>query len=95
MATHGDKSAACGIYTPSDVAFARDGIAAEVSPNIETVITQDLDTELLRRARRAGTFHRVAIRNSVEGDHLMMAIVCWLTAQSSPRGLKSSRSSTK
>jgi predicted amidohydrolase/ribosomal protein S18 acetylase RimI-like enzyme len=46
---------ACGIYTPLDVAFARDGIAAEVSPNIETVITQDLDTELLRRARRGGT----------------------------------------
>ncbi len=47
--------AACGIYTPCDVSFARDGIAAEVSPNIETVITQDLDTELLRRARRSGT----------------------------------------
>ncbi len=47
--------AASGIFTPSDIAFARDGIAAEASPNIETVITHDLDTELLRRARRAGT----------------------------------------
>ena len=64
MATHGDKSAACGIYTPSDVAFARDGIAAEVSPNIETVITQDLDTELLRRARRAGTVRNWADRRT-------------------------------
>lgn len=56
--------AACGIYTPSDVAFARDGIAAEVSPNIETVITQDLDTELLRRARRSGTVRNWADRRT-------------------------------
>jgi predicted amidohydrolase/GNAT superfamily N-acetyltransferase len=56
--------AACGIYTPSDVSFARDGIAAEVSPNIETVITQDLDTELLRRARRTGTVRNWADRRT-------------------------------
>jgi predicted amidohydrolase/ribosomal protein S18 acetylase RimI-like enzyme len=56
--------AASGIYTPSDVSFARDGIAAEVSPNIETVITQDLDTELLRRARRSGTVRNWADRRT-------------------------------
>lgn len=47
--------AASGIFTPVDVSFARDGIAAEALPAIETVVTQDLDTELLRRARRSAT----------------------------------------
>lgn len=47
--------AASGIFTPIDVSFARDGIAAEALPAIETVVTQDVDTELLRRARRQGT----------------------------------------
>lgn len=45
-----------GIYTPSDVAFARDGIAAETNPNTESVLVQDLDLEELRRHRVAGTF---------------------------------------
>jgi predicted amidohydrolase/ribosomal protein S18 acetylase RimI-like enzyme len=44
-----------GIFTPSDIPFARDGIASECSPNLETVLMQDLDLELLRRARRGGT----------------------------------------
>ncbi len=45
----------CGIFTPSDVGFARDAIAAESSPNIETVLTHDVDVELLQRNRSAGT----------------------------------------
>jgi predicted amidohydrolase/GNAT superfamily N-acetyltransferase len=45
----------CGIFTPSDVEFARDAIAAESTPNIETVLTHDVDVELLRRSRHAGT----------------------------------------
>jgi predicted amidohydrolase len=44
-----------GIYTPSDIAFDRDGIAAECTPNIETMVFSDLDIERLRRARYAGT----------------------------------------
>ena len=44
-----------GIFTPSDIPFARDGIAQEAPPNLETVLLHDLDTEQLRRARRAGT----------------------------------------
>lgn len=48
--------AVSGIYSPSDVAFSTDGIAAETTPNIETVLVQDLDFELLRRHRRMGTF---------------------------------------
>ena len=45
----------CGIFTPSDVGFARDAIAAESTPNIETVLTHDVDVELLQRNRNNGT----------------------------------------
>ena len=44
-----------GIFTPSDVQFARDGVAIEASPNLETVLVHDVDLEELRRHRRAGT----------------------------------------
>ncbi|MCA9552713.1 MAG: bifunctional GNAT family N-acetyltransferase/carbon-nitrogen hydrolase family protein [Myxococcales bacterium] len=44
-----------GIYTPCDVSFARDGVAAECTPNVEMVLVQDLDLELLRRHRQLGT----------------------------------------
>ncbi len=44
-----------GVYTPCDVPFARDGIAAQASENIETIVVQDLDLELLRIHRRRGT----------------------------------------
>ena len=44
-----------GIFTPSDIPFARDGVAADCSPNLETVLVHDLDTELVRRARKNGT----------------------------------------
>lgn len=43
------------IFTPVDFTFSRDGIAAETMPNIETVITHDVDTELLTRHRHQGT----------------------------------------
>ncbi|TWU32485.1 bifunctional GNAT family N-acetyltransferase/carbon-nitrogen hydrolase family protein [Novipirellula artificiosorum] len=44
-----------GIYTPSDAEFARDAIAAECNPNVETVIIHDLDFEQLRRHRKTGS----------------------------------------
>ena len=44
-----------GIYTPADVEFARDAVAAECNPNAETVIIHDLDLEQLRRHRESGT----------------------------------------
>jgi predicted amidohydrolase len=44
-----------GIFTPSDIPFVRDAIAAEATPNIETVIVQDLDLELLKKQRQSGT----------------------------------------
>jgi predicted amidohydrolase len=45
----------CGIFTPSDFPFARDAVASESVPNIETVVMQDVDLELLRRNRLTGT----------------------------------------
>ncbi len=44
-----------GIFTPADVEFARDAIAAECNPNVETVIIHDLDFEVLRRHKEAGS----------------------------------------
>ncbi len=44
-----------GIFTPVDVAFARDGIAAEGTANIEDLIIHDVDLELLRRHKQTGT----------------------------------------
>lgn len=44
-----------GIYTPADVQFSRDGIAAECTPNIETVIIHDVDVELTKLHRTTGT----------------------------------------
>lgn len=43
------------ILTPVDIAFARDGVAAECEPNVETLVVQDLDFEQLRRHRYTGS----------------------------------------
>lgn len=43
------------ILTPCDLAFARDGIAEEATPNVETMVMHELDLEVLRRHRRLGT----------------------------------------
>lgn len=45
------------ILTPSDIPFERDGIAAECSPNIETLIFHDLDINLINRQRKLGSVH--------------------------------------
>lgn len=44
-----------GIFTPADIPFSRDAIAAECTPNIETIVIQDIDIELLRGHRYHGT----------------------------------------
>ncbi len=44
-----------GVYTPSDFAFARDGVQAECAVNTEMVLVADLDLEELRRSRTTGT----------------------------------------
>jgi predicted amidohydrolase/ribosomal protein S18 acetylase RimI-like enzyme len=43
-----------GIFTPSDVGFSRDGVAAECEPNMETTVMHDLDLEQLRKHRYTG-----------------------------------------
>ena len=43
------------ILTPCDFPFARDGIAADTSPNVETVAFADLRPEILITARNNGT----------------------------------------
>jgi predicted amidohydrolase len=44
-----------GIFTPADIPFKRDAVAAECTPNIETVIFEDLDLELLKAHRQSGS----------------------------------------
>jgi predicted amidohydrolase/ribosomal protein S18 acetylase RimI-like enzyme len=44
-----------GIFTPADISFSRDAIAAECTPNIETFIMQDLDIEQLRKHKYKGS----------------------------------------
>jgi predicted amidohydrolase len=43
------------VFTPSDYPFARDGIAAEASPNTETILVCDLDLDDLHNSRNTGT----------------------------------------
>jgi predicted amidohydrolase/GNAT superfamily N-acetyltransferase len=43
------------VLTPSDFAFARDGIAAEADANEETVLICDVDLDALHASRSAGT----------------------------------------
>lgn len=52
------------IMTPCDFPFARDGIAAEATPNIETVIFADLDRSALHTARRSGTVRNLSDRRT-------------------------------
>lgn len=42
------------ILTPCDIPFARDGVAEEATPNVETMVIHELDLEILRRHRRTG-----------------------------------------
>jgi predicted amidohydrolase len=51
-----------GIFTPADIPFARDAIASECTPNIETLIIHDVDTEMLRRHRQMGTVRNLRDR---------------------------------
>jgi predicted amidohydrolase len=47
--------AQAAVLTPSDFAFARDGVAAEADSNEETILVCDLDLDDLHRARESGT----------------------------------------
>ena len=50
------------ILTPCDFPFARDGIAAECSENVETVAVADLDLTDLAWARASGTVRNLRDR---------------------------------
>ena len=43
------------ILTPCDLPFARDGVAEEATPNVETMVLNELDLEVLRRNRLTGS----------------------------------------
>lgn len=50
------------ILSPCDFPFARDGIAADTEPNVETVAFADLRLENLRHARQEGTVQNLKDR---------------------------------
>ncbi len=50
------------ILTPCDFPFARDGIAADTTPNTETVAFADLRLDTLRMARNSGTVQNLKNR---------------------------------
>lgn len=50
------------ILTPCDFPFARDGIAADTTPNTETVAFADLRLDTLRTARNSGTVQNLKNR---------------------------------
>ncbi len=50
------------ILTPSDLAFARDGVAADTAPNTETIAFADLRLSDLRIARSSGTVRNLRDR---------------------------------
>lgn len=50
------------ILTPCDLSFARDGIAADTTPNVETVAFGDLHLNDLTRARMKGTVQNLKDR---------------------------------
>jgi predicted amidohydrolase len=50
------------IFTPSDFMFARDGIAAEVNPNVETVLVCDVNCTNIARSRETGTVRHLKDR---------------------------------
>lgn len=50
------------ILTPCDFPFARDGIAADTTPNVETIAFADLSLRALREARQTGTVQNLKDR---------------------------------
>lgn len=51
-----------GIYTPCDFPFARDGVAADSTPNVEMICFADLSLDALQRARSTGTVQNLKDR---------------------------------
>lgn len=57
------------IFTPCDFPFAKDGIAAEATPNTEMVAIADLRTDILLEARASG-----AVRNLKDRRHDLYSV---------------------
>jgi predicted amidohydrolase len=64
------------ILTPCDFPFARDGVAADTTPNAEMVIFADLRLDTLRQARTSGT-----VKNLKDRRHDLYQLV-WKEPQS-------------
>lgn len=60
------------ILTPCDFAFAKDGVAAETTPNVEMVTIADLRTDILMESRASG-----AVRNLQDRRHDLYSVE-WL-----------------
>ena len=52
------------IITPCDIPFARDGIAADAPPNVETIVVADLSLDDLIEARRNGSVRNFTDRRA-------------------------------
>ena len=50
------------VLTPCDFAFARDGIAADTTPNVELVAIADVQLDSLAAARQHGTVQNLKDR---------------------------------
>jgi predicted amidohydrolase len=57
------------ILTPCDFPFARDGIAADTTPNVEMVAIADLRVDTLLEARASG-----AVRNLRDRRHDLYSV---------------------
>ncbi len=57
------------ILTPCDFSFARDGVAADTTPNVETVAIADLRMDSLMEARSSGT-----VRNLKDRRHDLYSV---------------------
>ncbi|MGE0113528.1 MAG: nitrilase-related carbon-nitrogen hydrolase [Steroidobacteraceae bacterium] len=58
------------ILTPCDFPFARDGVAADTTPNVEMVAIADVSLRALREARHRGT-----VRNLMDRRHDLYSVV--------------------
>lgn len=71
------------IVTPCDFAFARDGIAADTTPNVEMVAIADVRLDTLREARTAGT-----VQNLLDRRHELYHVQ-WKPRRRTARGKRS------
>jgi predicted amidohydrolase len=52
------------VLTPSDHMFARDGVAAQAEPNVETIVIAELSLDALLASRNAGAVRNLADRRA-------------------------------